>query len=259
MALRLKGENTETLFGNDVFKIEGNTYRLYLDDPSERQKLQEMIGLPNYKWFHEQTGNCNWVLYNPKQYKETVNKECRKILCFNNAEYDGTRLEVPINASSCCGLFSWSSLPDDLTLSSAFDTRDIIDTSLMFAGTVMPKGFSFGKNFKTKNVKDMHYMFYQTTFRQNITLEFDTQNVENMECMFCRSKFLKEAALNLNTFSVKNMRYIFQEAQFSVKPSLGDHFHLNERTMNSEGAFLAVSVDGEVKGRYDFIERWDFD
>ena len=60
----------------------------------------------------------------------------------------------------------------------------------MFAGCVMPKGFSLGDHFHTKEVEDMRYMFYQSSVSEAFDFGkiFDTSHVMNMEYMFseCR-------------------------------------------------------------------------
>ena len=112
----------------------------------------------------------------------TKNWNGKKILKFNYREFKGGRLEVPINASSCCGMFSWVTLPEGFQIGGLFNTRGIKDMNLMFAGCVMPKGFSLGDHFHTKEVEDMRYMFYQSSVSEAFDFGkiFDTSHVMNM-------------------------------------------------------------------------------
>ena len=97
----------QKVFGRDHFVYEENSYFIDVNDDSERMWFQNRIGVPNYKWFQEGTGDKHWVLYNPICFMPTKNWNGKKILKFNYREFKGGRLEVPINASSCCGMFSW--------------------------------------------------------------------------------------------------------------------------------------------------------
>ncbi|MDO5154971.1 MAG: BspA family leucine-rich repeat surface protein [Eubacteriales bacterium] len=248
MAFSLKKEDKRTLYGDDEFVIEGRRFKLYLNDPNERYILQKEIGLEDYRWFHEQTGNRNWVLYNPKHYKISKDKDLRDILVFNVSEYDGTRLEVPINASSLCGLFSWVELPENFQFTSVFDTSNIVDTSLMFAGTTLPRYFSFGTHFHTHNVKDMHYMFYYTKVECPIHFNFDTKKVENMNHMYAHARIKHACEINLNTASVTNQRYMFHKTRFMEHPLFGDQFEISEHA-STESMFLNTTLKGKTAGR----------
>lgn len=248
MALSLKKEEKKTLYGNDEFNIEGRKFRLFLDDPNERFILQQELGYTEYKWFHEQTGNKNWVLYNPKQYKISKNKDLKDILSFNEAEYDGTRLEVPLNASSLCGAFSWVTLPENIEFTSVFDTTKIVDTSLMFAGTTLPKFFTFGTHFHTKNVRDMHYMFYYTNIECPINFNFETSKVENMNHMFAHAVIKHACEFDLDTSSSVNQRYMFHLTKFRHRPLFTERFNISE-TGSTESMFLNTTVNGQTVGR----------
>lgn len=249
MALRLKSSEDKILYGNDEFTIEGHTYRLYLDDSNERWHLQKAICLENYVWFREETGTRNWVLYNPKQYRVSRNNDHKRILTFNEAEYDGSRLEVPINASSCCGLFSWCKLPDNLEFTSMFDTRNVLDMSLMFAGSSIPKYFTFGTHFHTENVRDMHYMFYKTVFWNTMQFSFNTTNVTNFSHMFTGTSLPKNCNINLDLSNAKDVSYMFHETKFAGKPEFGRKFIINDSTMNTDSLFLNARLNGDIIGR----------
>ena len=112
----------------------GNGYFFVnMKDQYMQDRLKSALGVPHYEVFHETTGRHNWILYNPTQYNLEFNREDKYILRFNHHKYDGSPLEMPINASSLCSLFSWMQLPDNLTFSKDWDTKDIVDMSMMFA------------------------------------------------------------------------------------------------------------------------------
>ena len=86
----------QKVFGRDHFVYEENSYFIDVNDDSERMWFQNRIGVPNYKWFQEGTGDKHWVLYNPICFMPTKNWNGKKILKFNYREFKGGRLEVPI-------------------------------------------------------------------------------------------------------------------------------------------------------------------
>ena len=56
-------------------------------------------------------------------------------------------------------MFSVCSLPKGFSLGDKFDTRNVKDMSYMFHFCELPEGFSFGKNFIISNNTDTFNMF----------------------------------------------------------------------------------------------------
>ncbi len=209
---------------------EGNSHFVYTTDMTERDVFKQSIGLNNYEWFEEGTGNKNWVLYNPLQFKPDRNWKGKRILKFNKEDYAGGRFEVPINASSCCGMFSWTTLPENFSLNNLFNTKDIVDMNLMFAGSILPDDFSISEKFDTSNVRDMRYMFYECVLPEKLVLgnHFNTKNVEEMDFMFSECRIPKNFKLpeTFDTSKVKSMDHMFYEAVFSGKFDFGPAFKI---------------------------------
>ncbi len=249
MALRLKAESTRSTYGNEEFIVEGKIFHLYLDDPNEREHVKKALCLENYEFFKEQTGLGHWVLYNPKQYKIAKNRDHKDILIFNSIDYDGSKLEVPINASSCCGMFSWVELPEELELTSMFDTSNVVDMSLMFAGCIIPKYFSFGTHFHTYNVRDMKYMFYKTTLKRGVKLTLDTSHVRDFNHMFAHTIFSDEILLDFDLSHARDVSFMFNGTCFQKDPVFGKKFEVDDYRMNTDSMFLQATLDDEIVGR----------
>ena len=244
----------QKIFGREHFIYAGDSYFIDVNDDSERFWFQSRIGADNYKWFQEGTGDKHWVLYNPKCFTPGKNWKGKKILKFNYREFRGGRLEVPINASSCFGMFSWVTLPEGFQIGGLFNTRGIVDMNLMFAGCVMPKGFSLGDHFHTKEVKDMRYMFYQSSVSEAFDFGkiFDTTNVTNMEYMFSECRIpdgLKFPDLFV-TEQVTNMDHMFYESVFLGSVDFGK-FTVSPGT-NTENMFTDCTIREEkIDNRYN--------
>ena len=237
------------LIGYSHIVYEGNSHFLYIEDESERFAFKRKIGLPEYEWFQEGTGNKNWVLYNPLQYKPDKNWNGKKILKFNKDEYKGGRFETPINASSCCGMFSWITLPESFNLDKLFYTKEIVDMNLMFAGAVLPDNFDLGKHFHTDKVKDMRYMFYECTIPEgfNFNDKFVTSNVRKMDYMFSECIIPKGVSLPacFDTSKVVSMDHMFYESEFAKDFDFGPSFKIwNE--VNTDMMFADCKIAGET-------------
>lgn len=210
---------------------EGNSHFVFIDDLTERDVFKQTIGLSNYEWFQEGTGKKNWVLYNPIQFKPDRNWKGKKILKFNKEDYKGGRFEVPINASSCCGMFSWTTLPENFKLDLLFNTRDIVDMNLMFAGSILPDVFTLSDKFDTSNVIDMRYMFYECVLPEKFTLpqKFNTKNVTKMDFMFSECHVPRNFKLpdTFDTSSAASMDHMFYETVFAGKFDFGSRFKID--------------------------------
>lgn len=228
---------------------EGESHFLYIEEEIDRFKLQYDLTLNDFEWFKEETGYKQWVLYNPKQFKIDRNLKGKKVLKFNAKKYEGGRLEMPINASSCCGMFSWCTLPDNIVFGKLFNTKNIKDMSLMFAGCIFPKKFSLDNHFDTSNVEDMRYMFYESTLPKEFKLndKFFTSNVKTMEYMFSRCKIPSGFYLTdeFDTSKVMDLNHMFYES------TLSSDFDFSKRFVFSPNAdisciFLGCSIGGEI-------------
>ena len=239
----------QILRGYTHILFDGASHFLYIEDDDERKKFQEDLCLYKYEWFQEQTGNKNWVLYNPEQFKVDRNLSGKKILKFNKDTYKGGRVELPINASSCCGMFSWTTIPDNLILGSKFDTRYVKDMNLMFAGSILPRSFNLGDYFDTSSVEDMRYMFYECFFSEGFKFnnKFNTKSVKNMEYMFSRCTFANGIRLpeDFVTSKVTNMSHMFYESVFQGDFKFGYAFEISPNA-DIKNIFVGSTVKGEV-------------
>lgn len=233
---------------------DGESHFLYIEEEVERERLKSDLSLTDSDWFKEETGNKNWVLYNKTQFKKDRNLRGRKILRFNAEKYVGGRLEMPANASSCCGMFSWLTIPENLEFGRLFDTRNIVDMSLMFAGCVFPKSFTLGAYFITSKVEDMRYMFYESTLPDGFVLNdrFHTENVKDMEYMFSRCKLPNGFALpeEFDTRKVMDLNHMFYESRLPKDFDFGSAFEFSPNA-NKEDMFLGCSIGDEVLDIYD--------
>lgn len=222
----------------------GNGYFFVnMKDQYMQDRLKSALGVPHYEVFHETTGRHNWILYNPTQYNLEFNREDKYILRFNHHKYDGSPLEMPINASSLCSLFSWMQLPDNLTFSKDWDTKDIVDMSMMFAGTVFSDNFDLSK-FSFESLLISRYMFFGCTFkRKDFFKSFDAPYIVDAECMFATAAFGDGIDLNLSMTATERADRLFFDAQFSDNINFGNNFNLN-RQASMEEMFMNASKNG---------------
>jgi len=252
----------QILRGYTHIVFEDESHFLFIEDDDERTKFQENLCLHNYQWFQEQTGEKNWVLYNPEHFKVDRNLSGKKILKFNKDDYQGGRLELPINASSCCGMFSWTTIPENLILGKRFNTKNIKDMNLMFAGSILPKSFTLGDYFDTSNVEDMRYMFYECFISEGFKFntKFNTNKVKNMEYMFARCKFANGIKLpeDFVTSKVTNMSHMFYESIFQGDFSFGYAFTISPNA-DITNLFVGSTVKNEIidvsKNDFMYVKR----
>ncbi len=207
---------------------DGASYFVNPSDEYERARLQKTLGVENYKWFQEATGAKHWVLFNPKHFKIDKDYENRKVLKINSMEYDGGLVETPINASSLCGLFSWSIIPENIKFSRRFSLKDITELSLMYAGSRIPENVDLSPCFKTNTVLNTRYMFYRTKLPKKFQIPdtFDTSFVSNMEYMFAQMTIPDKFEINLHTDSAMDVNHMFFNANFDGSCSFGENFKL---------------------------------
>lgn len=126
-----------------------------------------------YFWMREETGNKNWVLYNPNEYYVRKDSEYRCEHLHLSRSFKG-KVRLPINASSCCGMFNGLDLAQlDF---SEIDTSNIVDMSEMFDSCKL--GETFTPIFNTSNVKTMRMMFMDCEKTEEMDLShFDVSKV----------------------------------------------------------------------------------
>ena len=242
---------------------EGASHFFDIDDELERITFQRKIGLPDYEWFKETTGEQHWVLCNPMHFKHDRATSGKKILRFIDNGYNGTRVELPINASSCHGMFSWCTLPNNIVFGSLFNTRHVVDMNLMFAGCIMPQGFTLGRHFNTCDCKEMRYMFYQSVMPDSFTFDekFDTSNVEHMEYMFseCRIPDGFRMPDSFSTSKVADMNHMYYATNFVGKYDFGKNFvpHMfaDTRYMFSECIIAGETIDEQYKEDFKYMKE----
>lgn len=244
----------QRLIGNAHIIYEGASYFLDIEDEVERGIFQRRISLPDYEWFKETTGENHWVLYNPMYFKKDRTTSGKKILKFDEKGYKGGRVELPINASSCCGMFSWCTLPENINFGSLFNTRRVVDMNLMFAGCIMPEGFNLGRHFNTLDCKEMRYMFYECVLPDKFQFDnkFVTDKVEHMEYMFseCRIPDGLKMPDVFNTTNVKDMNHMFYETNFVGTFDFGKNFVLRAQT-DTSAMFSECVIDGaQIEEKY---------
>lgn len=234
---------------------DGVSHFLYIDDSNHREKLKEYLFLKNYEWFHEETGNKNWVLYNTNQFHITTNMKGKKIVHFDEHNYNGSRLELPINASSCCGMFSWTTIPENMNWSNLFNTKDIVDMSLMFAGTnINDKHKSFSQFMKTDSLKVARYFLYDATLPSDFTFDLDLSNCLNFEYMFSRAKIRPGfKAPNFDISSGIDLTRMFFETKFGPNCSFGPGLDNLDGKITTEMFLGCIKDSKPVNSVYDLI------
>lgn len=238
-------------FGLTHIAIDGVSHFVNVNDESAMQELKIRLNLPYCEWFHETTGNKNWVLYDPKHYVVDKNWEGNNILKLHTWAYDGSPIGLPVNASSLCGLFSWMQVPNNIQFGRNFTLRGIVDTSLMFTGCILPSDFRFDERFNTKDVKNMRYMFYKCKLPVGFDLGeyFYTDACENMEYMFSRSLLPINFNLgpNFTLQKVKTLHRMFYEASIYGDVDLGKKFIIPNDDVNIEEMMDRITINGEMK------------
>lgn len=234
------------------------SYFVDIKDESERERLQRRLGLDGYKWFKEETGHGHWVIYNPRHYKIDLDWENRAVLKLNTSEYDGGKLEPPINASSFCGIFSWMTIPENIKFSTRFSLRHIKEMSLMFAGSQIPEGIDLSPCMTTHHVETIRYMFYKATIPKDFKIGecFNTHKVTNMEHLFSQTKIPNGFQVNLRTDSLKKANHMFHKTNFVGDCIFGENFKLTE-DIDTSNFFDEATIHGKQyfeDDKYDIKE-----
>lgn len=163
-------------------------------------KLNQDTGR-DFNWFKEETGMCNWVLYDSKMY--VIESDSAGILYLHYIEDCGLNPIIPINASSCYKMFSDYKILSELDFSS-FSTVNIMLMDYMFADSIYFEHLDLN-HFSTVNLRAMSYMFSGCTYLQEIDLSsFNTEKIDFMEGVFYRCENLKK--INLTNFKMYNVK-----------------------------------------------------
>lgn len=158
------------------FNIEGYSFDIDADNPYYREQccreIYNQTG-KTYFWMHEETGKKHWVLYNPNEFYAAQDSEHRCEYLHLSSHFAG-KIHLPINASSCCCMFSALDLAKlDFT---EMDTSQIIDMSEMFSSCKLGK--TFIPKFSTGNVITMRRMLANCNGTEEIDLSYlDVKNV----------------------------------------------------------------------------------
>jgi len=218
--------------GMSKISYDNGCFFVNMNDEYDQDRVKDAIGVNDFKWFHETTGNRNWVLYNPKFFKVEYNNEDKFILRFRVDKYDGSPVSLPINASSMCSMFSWMELPKNLNFESRFNMNNVLDASMMFTGCRLN---DFELPWDTSHCLFMRYMFFGCTIPNKSWLKnINTRYCINTEYMFAESTLLDGVDMDLNLLNTINMNRMFFKAEFRGKCNLGANFIYpdNSKTRN---------------------------
>lgn len=153
----------------------------------------------------------------------------------------GAIAEMPLNCSSCYGMFSNTEFPEnfefrgfeagyitdtrgmfrDCVFPDNFvldiNTKCVIDMSEMFSGCKFGSKFVFGSMFDTSSVLCMKSMFQNCSMLKDFNFgnKFDTSNVCSMERMFAGSLIEEGVDLCFDTSNVESMQAMFAISSFS--------------------------------------------
>ncbi len=235
---------TMSIFGESVvsktsmIEYGGNTYIVDFENEQAREELKRDLNsrFPDYnwRWFKEERGKKNWVLYRGDMFYEKTSREGGKSVTFLKYINSSGAPELPINCSSCYDMFSVYNLTEDVIFGDKFNTKDVVDMRNMFHMCGFPNNFSLGDKFDTSNVTDMYRMFAWSNLPTGFSLgdKFDTSNVTNMSSMFSHADFPTGFSLGdkFDTSNVTNMYEMFSHADFPAGFSLGDKFDTSNVT-----------------------------
>lgn len=174
-----------------------------------------------YFWMREETGNKNWVLYNPNEYYVRKDSEYRCEHLHLSHSFKG-KVHLPINASSCCGMFNGLDLAQlDF---SEIDTSNIVDMSEMFDSCKLGKTFT--PIFNTSNVKTMRMMFMDCEKTEEMDLShFDVSKVVDFSQMLSGCLDLEKINLaGWNTESAEDLCGMFSNC-YTIKELDLSHFN----------------------------------
>lgn len=170
------------------------------------KQLKEDTGI-NFTWLYEVDAKKHFILYDPEMYQ--IDEEWN----FSYREYSGLIPLMPLNGTSCRGMFS--DLEDMATIDfSHFYTNNVTIMTGMFLGSAKLKELHLS-SFDTSNVVDMSCMFQLCESLTQVNLSsFNTYNVTDMSCMFDKCYNLHTLDLSkFNTSNVTDMSFMFRECK----------------------------------------------
>ena len=217
-----------------------------------RTKLNEDTGR-DFNWFKEETGMCNWVLYDSKIY--VVENDNHGILYLHYIEDCGLEPIIPIGASSCYRMFSDYKILSELDFSN-FSTVNVMNMDYMFANSIYFEHLDLS-SFSTGNLRAMNYMFNGCTYLQDVNLSsFNTERVDFMEGVFYRCENLEKINLtNFKMYSVKSTAKMFARC-YSLEQIIFDYFD-GYNLLDITGMFFECNSLKEIvvnwQGTYNLI------
>ena len=133
--------------------------------------------------------------------------------------------------------------------------KGCIDTSYMFYGKELPKGFTLGDDFNTSKVVNMEYMFSECELPGGFTLgdKFDTSSATNMKRMFseCITSECFSLGDKFDTSNVTNMCGMFSTCSMPTVFTLGDKFDTSNVT-DMSGMFVSCGIsEGFLGDKFD--------
>lgn len=182
-------------------------FKVNLDNEESREGGREFLSditqIP-FKWFKEESGSKNWVLYDSRAF-EVLERYGIRILHYIDG--CGINPSMPLNGTSCMGMFAEVNL-ENVSLDK-FVTSDVIVMSHMFENC---KGVTseIVRCFSTYNVILMDYMFAGSDCVDLDLSHFETDNLQFVANMCEGCELLEEIILTGWNFSkVVEFSYMF--------------------------------------------------
>ena len=150
-------------------------------------------------------------------------RNCSKITKLDVSSFDTSKV------TDMTGMFSLCTKLEELDLSN-FDTRNVTLMGGVYGGMFYQcssvTNITFGINFKTDKVTNMHNMFSGCSKLQSLDVSnFNTGNVSNMTYMFTDCSALISLDLSsFNTSKVNNMDSMFYNCKALVNLTFGENF-----------------------------------
>ena len=207
----------------------------------------------DFNWFKEETGMCNWVLYDSKMY--VVENDSDGILYLHYIEDCGLEPIIPIGASSCYRMFSNYKILSEFDFTS-FNTVSIMTMDYMFADSLYFEHLDLS-SFSTGNLRAMNYIFSGCIYLQDVDLSsFDTERVDFMEGVFYIWENLEKINLtNLKMYNVKSTAKMFARCD-NLKQIIFDYFD-GYNLLDITGMFLECNSLKEIvvnwQGTYNLV------
>ena len=177
----LKNENCEIYINN-----EKKEFKKYFKPTKEGEYTIKIVLKAKIK-------KCDYIFFN-----------CQNIISIDLTSFDSSEVITMHKMFYKCFNLSEISLGN-------IDTSKVENMQYMFGKCKKLKEITFPKSFKTNNVNDISYMFFDCNDLENINnLSFDTKKVKNMHSLFQNCFLIKKLDLtSFNTENVKDMIFMF--------------------------------------------------